>query len=133
MAAKVKYLIDKKNINPRDIILLSFTNKATDELNHLLNEKFSLNVEVLTFHKLGHKFIRQILNAKPEIISESGIYELLSKYFVEFVFPDKKILKEHIECFSEFLYLDDGIYAFDSYDDYYNYFMNKSIMNVRII
>ena len=125
MAAKVKYLIDKKNINPRDIILLSFTNKATEELNHLLNEKFSLNVEVLTFHKLGHKFIRQILNAKPEIISGGGTYELLSKYFVEFVFPNKKILKEYIDCFSEFLYLDDGIYAFDSYDDYYNYFMNK--------
>jgi DNA helicase-4 len=125
MAAKVKYLIEKKNIKSRDIILLSFTNKATEELNHLLNEQFSLNVEVLTFHKLGHKFIRQILNAKPEIISDGGVYELLSKYFVEVVFPNKQKLKDYVECFSSFLYLDDSIYNFNSYDEYYNYFMDK--------
>lgn len=125
MAAKVKYLIEKKNVNPRDIILLSFTNKATEELNHLLNEQFSLNVEVLTFHKLGNKFIRQILNAKPEIISDGGVYELLSKYFVEVVFPDKQKLKDYVECFSKFIYLDDNVYDFDSYDEYYNHFMNK--------
>ena len=125
MAAKVKYLIEKKKVNPRDIILLSFTNKATEELNHLLNEQFSLNVEVLTFHKLGHKFIRQILNAKPEIISDGGVYELLSKYFAEVVFPDKQKLKDYVECFSKFIYLDDSVYDFDSYDEYYNHFMNK--------
>ena len=32
MAAKVKYLVEKKHINPEDILVISFTNKAVGEL-----------------------------------------------------------------------------------------------------
>ena len=32
VAAKVKYLVEKKGINPREILVVSFTNKAVGEL-----------------------------------------------------------------------------------------------------
>ena len=125
MAAKVKYLIEKKHISPKDIILLSFTKKATGELNHLLNEQFKLNVEVLTFHSLGNKFIREILNAKPEIISDGGIYKVLEQYFLDHIFPDKQKLSDYLECFSNFLFIDEECFKFESYDKYYDFYVDK--------
>ncbi len=124
MAAKVKYLIEKKKVNPKDIILLAFTNRATEELNHLLNEQFFLNIEVLTFHKLGNKFIRNILNAKPEIISDAGIYKVLSQYFIDNVFKNKDKLKQYMECFSEFILLNNNAFDFNNYEDYYRNYTN---------
>lgn len=120
MAAKVKYLIEKKHVNPKEIILLSFTNKATEELNGILNDKFHLNVDVLTFHKLGMKFIRNMLKEKPKIISESYMYTVLSEYFTDYVFKDKEKLKKYMILFSKQLFLDDEVFDFETYDEYYN-------------
>ena len=47
--AKIKYLIEKKNIKPSEILCLSFTNEAVDNL----KIKLDYNVDVLTFHKLA--------------------------------------------------------------------------------
>lgn len=124
MAAKVKYLVEKKKINPQNIILLSFTRKATEELDSILNGKFHLNVEVLTFHKLGMKFIRNIVNYPVQIVGDKGVYSLLSAYFTEVVFKDKELLKKYLKYFGEFLKLDDICLAFENYDDYYSHYMD---------
>jgi DNA helicase-4 len=39
MAAKVKYLVDKQHVSPEDIIVISYTNKAINELKERINAK----------------------------------------------------------------------------------------------
>lgn len=129
MAAKVKYLIEKKKINPKHIILLSYTRKACEELDSLLNEKFKLNVEVLTFHKLGNKFIREIFNRPAEVIEKPGIHAILSDYFTEEVFKNKALLKEYRECFGEFLRLEDFCFSCGHYEQYYEKYIQFKIEN----
>lgn len=124
MAAKVKYLVQKKNTKPDEIIVLSFTNKATEELNEILNEKFKLNVEVLTFHKLGMKFLRNTINHCPEIIGDGGIYKIISEYFTEEVFKNKEKLEKYIRLFPNYLRLESKTLEFETYDDYYKYYMD---------
>ena len=50
---KIKYLIERKNIKPSEILCLSFTNEAVDNLKNRL----SYNVDVLTFHKLALRIL----------------------------------------------------------------------------
>ena len=125
MAAKVKYLIDKKNVNPNNIMVLSFTNSSVEDLKELLNNKFKLGVEVLTFHKLGMKLLRGTENIKYDIIAEAGIYKIIEEYFLEVVFKNKELLKEYKEVFSEYLYLDEECLNYNSYNEYYKYYMDK--------
>ena len=40
MAAKVKYLVDIKKINPQNILLISFINKAVQELKDKIENEF---------------------------------------------------------------------------------------------
>ena len=37
VAAKVKYLVEKKDIKPQEILVVSFTNKAVGELKEKIN------------------------------------------------------------------------------------------------
>lgn len=131
MAAKVKYLIEKKDISPKKIILLSFTKKSTDDLNHLLNEQFNLNVEVLTFHKLGLNFLRNIYNRRPKIVGEGGLLTILSNYFVNIVFKDKLLLNQYLTYFNEYLIIDKSAIDFSSYQEYYSHYMDLRYEKVK--
>lgn len=125
VAAKVKYLIEKKNVEPNSIILLSFTNKASEELDAIVNGKFHLNVEVLTFHKLGMKFIRNIVNKPIEISGDAGMNAILSEYFTEVIFKNKELLKQYLESFSDILRIDPICLKFKDYDEFYSYYVNQ--------
>ena len=54
MVSKVKYLVDKKNAIPERILVMSYTRKATEEIENRIKEYFDLNVHVTTFHSLGY-------------------------------------------------------------------------------
>lgn len=125
MAAKVKYLVERKNVKPNSIILLSFTNKAVDELNRLINDEFKLNVDILTFHKLGMKFLRNTSSQRIEIIDDNGIYAVLRDYFKNYVFTSKNLLQEYMESFKEYLILDENCLKYVTYDEYYQHYMDE--------
>lgn len=126
MAAKVKYLIEKKKVKANSIILLSFTNSSVNDLSDLINNKFKLNVEVLTFHKLGMKFLRGTEPETQKIIDEGGMFKIIEKYFLEKLFRNKRLLSEFKDAFSKYLYLDEECMKFDTYDEYYdNYIRMK--------
>ena len=62
MASKVKYLVEKKNILPERILVLSYTRKATEELDKRICLDFNIPAHVTTFHSLGYEYIREIFN-----------------------------------------------------------------------
>lgn len=125
MAAKVKYLIEKKRIDPKRIILLSLTNKAVLELDTRINEDFKLNVEVLTFHKLGMKFLRNNFPNKLSIASDKTLYDIISDYIKLKVFKNKELLKEFTSLFKDYCYFDDKAFDYSNFDDYYKYYSDK--------
>ena len=125
MAAKVKYLIEKKHIDPKRIILLSLTNKAVLELDTRINEDFKLNVEVLTFHKLGMKFLRNNFPNKLSIASDKTLYDIISDYIKLKVFKNKELLKEFTSLFKDYCYFDDKAFDYSNFDDYYKYYSDK--------
>ena len=63
VAAKVKYLVEKKNIDPKDILVISFTNKAVGELREKINKELHIDCPISTFHSVGNAIlhIRRIL------------------------------------------------------------------------
>ena len=60
MAAKVKFLVDVKKIDPKDIILISYTNKAVLELKERINKDFKIPALVCTFHKFGVEILKKL-------------------------------------------------------------------------
>lgn len=79
IVGKVRYLIDKKHVEPERILLISYTNKAAAELTERLNAP---GLRGYTFHKLAIDIIGQMTKHKPSICENVDnifvdIYKLL--------------------------------------------------------
>ena len=59
IAAKVKYLVDKKGINPNQILIVSFTNKAVKELKEKIQDLLRIDCPIATFHSTGNAIIHK--------------------------------------------------------------------------
>ena len=81
MAAKVKYLVEKRGINPADILVISFTNKAVGELNDKICKSLHIHCPVSTFHQTGYTILREqgTKNVKDEGFMWSVINDYLKK------------------------------------------------------
>ncbi len=75
--AKIKYLIEKKNIKESEILCLSFTNETVDNL----KLKLSYNVDVLTFHKLALRILHEN-NFSYSISRDTLINYIVDEYFL---------------------------------------------------
>ena len=113
ITAKVDYLIKKKHINPKEIIIITFTNKAVEELKQRINIEFNNKVKITTFHKLGYEIIKQnqktpprISNIKKEIILKLVKQELKkntkTNYRIVKQFIKKKNIIKRIELFKNY-------------------------------
>lgn len=99
MTAKVKYLVDIKKVEPSKILVMSYTKKATQELEKRIVGDFNIPVHITTFHSLGLEYIRNIFkNRKCSVIDYNDRKEIFFNYFCE-VFKDKNKLKDILNTF----------------------------------
>lgn len=70
IVARIKYLVEVLKINPKEILCISFTNDAVNNLKEELNIK---DIDVLTFHKLALK----IIGNKKEILTEDMLTHIV--------------------------------------------------------
>lgn len=118
IAAKVKYLVEKKNIDPRKILVISFTNKAVNELKERINDKLNVNCPVTTFHASGNAIIRKTQDQKLKIFTEGALYNIVRNYINNNIFNDKEILKSLILFFGYYI---DAPFEGDKIEDFLDY------------
>ena len=124
MCAKIKYLIEKQNINPNEILIISSNNNATDELNKRINKDFKLNMEVLTFHKLGMKILKKRTDKPLQIISDDIIYKFICGYLTNVIFKNKEKFKLFLGAFNEYVNFDKSALKYDSFNNYFKNYIN---------
>ena len=142
MAAKVKFLVDKKNINPQKILVMSYTKKATQALEELIVDEFGIDAHVSTFHALGFDYVRNAnLNSKCTVIDYNDRERIFYNYFSN-VFKNKSKLEQiHMLFIAEFEKSDKWMFSrdfmehykdFDTYEDYYKDYKEREIRNQPI-
>lgn len=100
MTAKVKYLVDIKKVEPSKILVMSYTKKATEELEKRILGDFNIPAHITTFHSLGYEYIRNIFNnRKCTVIDYNDKEEIFFNYF-SMIFKDKNKLKDIINTFN---------------------------------
>ena len=73
VAAKTKYLVEKLGIDPKEILIVSFTNDAVEELKERINKNLKIPAIISTFHKIGYSIIRKQKDSEKMKIANEGI------------------------------------------------------------
>lgn len=142
MASKVKYLVDKKGINPSKILVMSFAKKATEELKKRIQIDFNIPATITTFHSLGLMYIREIFNnRKCFVVDENIRNEIFINYFEEEIFSNKEKLKDVMEIFNSIVSKENLFAQFlrNNYDKYETYnllfevYKNKKLEEANVI
>lgn len=83
---RVKYLVKDLKVDPKRILLITFTNKATDEMRSRLMEKLDLdvikNLNVSTIHSFCYQMLKNDLETKLEFESYSILDDTAQNLFV---------------------------------------------------
>ena len=100
VAAKVKYLVEKKNIEPRDILVISFTNKAVGELREKINKDLNIDCPIATFHSTGNAILRINDPETLNIYEGSKLYFLVQDYLKQSVLTNESLVNNLIMFFA---------------------------------
>ena len=97
--AKVKYLIEKQNVSPSDILCISFSKSAKDDLkNKLIKTLGNDIVDVRTFHSIGYRILN--INGLNREVPADEIKNLINNYFKEALVDNEDMIKKVIDFFA---------------------------------
>lgn len=103
VAAKVKYLVDIKKVDPKEILVISYTNKAVNELKTRINEEFKIKCPITTFHSTGYAIIRKDNFEKARIVTGEYLDKCLREYLTTILLKDEKLLYKTLLFFSYYV------------------------------
>lgn len=127
ISAKIKYLVDIKKINPKDIVIISFTNKAVEELKTRINKGFKINCLITTFHKLG-----LILLNDKNLKIVNNTYDIIKEYFDEELCNDNRKLKLFIKYFKNYFNVPLIALYFKNLNSYYKFIKKINILKIKL-
>lgn len=94
---KIKYLVNNKHIDPKEIICISFTAAASEDLKRKIREDLDIDLNVYTFHKLGLEILKRRYYFD---IADAGLLDdMIKSFFREDVLNSKDTLKLILKYF----------------------------------
>jgi len=119
MAAKVKYLVEKQQVDPHDIIVISYTNKAVNELKDRINKNLKIPAKISTFHAFAFDVVRKANENSPDINISS--YNIIDDMLVNLIFDNKKLMRNLVLFMGYYFDLPEDIFNFKSLNEYHLY------------
>ena len=86
IVGRIKYLLENKNISQEEILVISFTNASVDDLKNKLIKNGIKNIDVLTFHKLSIKILKE--SGEDFNIVDNYLEFVLDEYFASLIYND---------------------------------------------
>ena len=129
VAAKVKYLVEKKGIRPDQILVISFTNKAVGELQDKINKALKIDCPVTTFHKTGYAIRRrQETEERVRIVTEGYMFNVVNNYLKHNILEYPELVDKLILFFGSYF---DAPYEGDDLNSFFNYITKADFTTLR--
>ena len=94
---KVKYLTEKRDVDPSEILAISFSNASVDDL----KERIAEPIDIKTFHKVGKDILTQYNQySRPDT---SALKRIIKRYLTKKALKNEDISKKLIEFFSFYI------------------------------
>lgn len=102
VAAKVKYLVERKGVDPSKILVISFTNKAVNELKQRIIGDLHIECPIATFHSTGNAVLHKQNPEKLNIVDSDKLYYVIQDYFRNSVLKNETAVNNLILFFASY-------------------------------
>ena len=117
MAAKVKYLVDKKGVLPEEIIVISYTNKAIGELKDRINNGLKIPAKICTFHSFAFDIVKKFSTEPPEV--NFTAYRIVFDMLEKAIFNNKPLMRNLVLFMGYYFDLTEDVFKFDTLEQYH--------------
>ncbi len=129
VAAKVKYLVEKKNVDPAQILVVSFTNKAVNELKERIQSDLGIHCSIATFHSAGNAIIHaNSPEEKLNIVEQGTMYFVIRDYFRNSIMRNESAVNNLILFFASYF---DAPYEGDDLNGFFNNIAKANFSTMR--
>lgn len=128
VSAKVKYLVDKKKVNPEQILVISFTNKAVGELRDKINKRLKIPCYITTFHKIGYTILCKQDADKMKVVDSDFMFKVINDYLKKDVLRETSMVNNLILFFGSYF---DTPYEGNDVNAYFNYLSKADFTTMR--
>ncbi len=119
MAAKVKYLVEKQGVKPEEIIVISYTNKAINELKERINSGLKIPAKICTFHTFAFEIVKRFAQVPPEI--NFSAYNIIFEMLEKNIYQDKKLMHNLVLFMGYYFDLTEDVFNFENLEQYHIY------------
>jgi len=128
VAAKVKYLVEKRGIKPEQILVISYTNKAVGELRDKINKGLGIPTPVTTFHSVGFDIIRK-KEAKAKTVVDGGfMFNVINNYLKGNILEQPELVDKLILFFGSYF---DTPYEGEDLNTFFNYISKADFSTLK--
>ncbi len=128
VAAKVRYLVEKKGIKPEQILVISFTNKAVGELKDKINKGLGIPCPVTTFHSTGYAILRKKEAAGKNIVDGGFMFNVINNYLKGNILEQPELVDKLILFFGSYF---DAPYEGDDLNTFFNYISKADFTTLK--
>ncbi|MBQ3883230.1 MAG: UvrD-helicase domain-containing protein [Bacteroidales bacterium] len=128
VAAKVKYLVDKRGVDPKEILVISYTNKAVGELRERINSSLGIDCPVTTFHKTGYTIIKKQDDEKRTVVDGGFLYNTVNDYLKNSILEQPDMVDKTVLLFGSYF---DAPYEGDDLNGFFNYVSKADFSSMK--
>ena len=130
IAGKVKYLCDRKHVDPEDILLLAFGKKAAEEMTDRISH-MGYNVNASTFHALGLHIITQSGQQRPDVFDDDAFRSFMEDFFSNRIMNRPALIESIITYFAYYLRIPADMDEFSSFGEAIEYEKNADFETMK--
>lgn len=128
VAAKVKYLVEKQHIDPSQILMISFTNKAVNELRERINRDLNIPCPIATFHSAGNAILHKNDPQNFNIVDSNKLFFCIQRYLKDKILREPVMVKKLVLFFASYF---DAPYEGDDINDFFNHMAHANYATMR--
>ena len=128
VAAKVRYLVEREHIDPKQILVISYTNKAVGELKERINSGLLIPCPITTFHSAGYAILRKQDDEKKKIVDSGFLFHCVNNYLKGKVLTQPELVDKLIMFFGSYF---DAPYEGDDINLFFNYIAKADFSTLK--
>ena len=139
MVGRAGFLLNSDQAQPKDILMLAFANKASEEMQERIHNRIKRDdLNISTFHKLGIKIISEVERGKPSLSkyaedneTNESIFKRDVNLWVNELLKDNSYKDKVIKYFEDYLFIEKSPFSFESQGDYFSYVEAEDIRTFK--